>query len=32
MDPLNATAKFEVCTSPVPQITPIVVLVGGCET
>jgi len=31
MDPVNATAKFEVRTSPVPEITAIGVLVGGCE-
>jgi len=28
MDPVNALAKFEVRTSPVPEITAIAVLVG----
>jgi len=28
MDPVNAPAKFKVCTSPVPEITAIGVLVG----
>jgi len=33
MDPVNAPAKFEVRirSSPVPEITAIGVLVGGCE-
>jgi len=31
MDPMNAPAKFEVRISPVPEITAIGVLVGGCE-
>jgi len=31
MDPVNALAKFEVCTSPVLEITVMGVLVGGCE-
>jgi len=30
-DTVNAPAKYEVCTSPVPEITAIGVLVGGCE-
>ena len=31
MDPVNAPAKFEVRTSPVPEITAIGVLVKGCS-
>jgi len=31
MDPVNAPAKFEVRTSPIPEITAIGLLVGGSE-
>jgi len=31
MDPVKAPAKFEVRTSPFPEITAIGVLVEGCE-
>jgi len=31
MDLVNAPVKFEVRTSPVPEITAIGVLAGGCE-
>jgi len=31
MDPLNAVAKFEVRSAPVPEITVTGVLVGDCQ-
>jgi len=31
MDPVNAPAKFEVCTSPAPEIIATGVLAGGSE-